>query len=319
MKPLVTIIIPTYNRLNRIEETLKSVENQTYKNWECIIVDDISNDNSEDFIKKRISNDNRFIFLKRTQNKTKGPSSCRNIGIENTKGQLVVFLDSDDLLSNDCLQNRVSFYLENPEYDFYIFKTQIFNNTPNDSTIIHNIELTEYTDENYLNLFLLGKAPFCIMSPLWKIETLKKLHGFDENLIMLEDPDLHIRAFLSSFKSKTTDSLIPDNFYRNNVNRHLNIKDKSKIHAKNENYYYFFEKHLKENRDKFKKYVVNYFKNEVLTNESFNFSIFIKFYLLLKSNNYFKFKQYVLIFPLTLLIYIPKLDLTRLKNYVFKN
>ena len=80
MNKLISIIIPTFNRAHLILHTLESIKNQTYNEWECIIVDDGSTDNTEDVLKKYIDTDSRFRYFKRPLNHTKGPSSCRNFG-----------------------------------------------------------------------------------------------------------------------------------------------------------------------------------------------------------------------------------------------
>ncbi|GAL81815.1 glycosyltransferase [Algibacter lectus] len=121
MQSLVSIIIPTYNRLNIIEVALTSVLNQSYHNWECIIVDDRSTDNSFEKVSEYIEHDKRFSILKRPVNSVKGASSCRNIGLFNAKGDYVVFLDSDDCMINTCLENRILEFENNKNSDFLVF------------------------------------------------------------------------------------------------------------------------------------------------------------------------------------------------------
>jgi glycosyltransferase involved in cell wall biosynthesis len=110
MVPLVSIIIPTYNRDHLIGETLDSVLGQTYTNWECIVVDDSSNDNTEEIIGSYSKKDNRFQFYHRPTTRKKGASVCRNYGLQKAKGELIQFLDSDDLLAKNKLEEQVKFY-----------------------------------------------------------------------------------------------------------------------------------------------------------------------------------------------------------------
>ena len=91
---MVSIIIPNFNKEKYICDTLLSVMNQQYSDWECIIIDDQSTDQSFEKAKQFAKNDIRFIFLKRPISRIKGPSTCRNIGIENAKGEFIIFLDS---------------------------------------------------------------------------------------------------------------------------------------------------------------------------------------------------------------------------------
>ena len=81
LNPLVTIIIPVYNRVNLIEETLISIAKQSYNNFECIIIDDRSTDDSIKIINNYIKNDHRFKLYKNPDNKIKGANSCRNYDI----------------------------------------------------------------------------------------------------------------------------------------------------------------------------------------------------------------------------------------------
>lgn len=96
MQSKISVIIPTHNRAHIILDALKSVTSQTYSNWECLIIDDRSTDNSEEVIKSFIENDQRFIFFKRPKQRPKGAASCRNLGLENMTGDFVQFFDSDD-------------------------------------------------------------------------------------------------------------------------------------------------------------------------------------------------------------------------------
>ncbi|REG98267.1 glycosyltransferase family 2 protein [Flavobacterium aquicola] len=106
--PLVSIIIPAYNRGYLIEETLKTVLLQSYKNWECIVVDDGSNDNTLEICKNYAIKDQRFKFHERPSNLSKGANSCRNYGFELSKGELIQWFDSDDLMLPDYISEKVN-------------------------------------------------------------------------------------------------------------------------------------------------------------------------------------------------------------------
>ena len=91
---LVSIIMPNYNGEKYIEESLNTVLNQTYKNWELLIIDDCSKDRSVELIKEKY-NDKRINLIELKENK--GSSHARNIGLKYSKGKYIAFLDSDDL------------------------------------------------------------------------------------------------------------------------------------------------------------------------------------------------------------------------------
>lgn len=102
MSNLVSIITPTFNSAKYITETIQSVLNQTHENWEMILVDDCSSDNTVDLIKEFITNDNRIQLHQLDSNS--GPAVARNKGIENVKGKYMTFLDADDIWFDDFLE-----------------------------------------------------------------------------------------------------------------------------------------------------------------------------------------------------------------------
>ncbi len=104
---LVTIITPSFNCSKFIEETIKSVQSQTYKNWEMVIVDDCSTDNSIDIIKSLMKTDERIKLYQQRWNG--GPAVARNVAIEHAKGRYIAFLDSDDLWLSEKLEKQINF------------------------------------------------------------------------------------------------------------------------------------------------------------------------------------------------------------------
>jgi len=98
MRKMVSIIIPNYNRAHLILYTLESIKNQDYINWECLIVDDYSTDNSIEVISEFIKDDKRFSLHIRPENRPKGANACRNYGFELSKGFYIQWFDSDDIM-----------------------------------------------------------------------------------------------------------------------------------------------------------------------------------------------------------------------------
>ncbi|MEN9907171.1 MAG: hypothetical protein RLZZ540_312 [Bacteroidota bacterium] len=98
---LISIIIPCYNRAAYLPEALQSVLEQTYTNWECIIVDDGSVDNTAEIVKRYTDKDSRFKYFFQ---ENRGVSSARNLALENCKGAFIQFLDSDDYILNDKIE-----------------------------------------------------------------------------------------------------------------------------------------------------------------------------------------------------------------------
>lgn len=112
-KAIVSIVIPCFNASNFIEETIKSVLNQTYSHWEMLVVDDCSTDGSSSIIKQFESIDGRIKYLKTDKN-TGSPAIPRNIGIEQSQGQYIALLDSDDVWFETKLEDQLKFMQEKP-------------------------------------------------------------------------------------------------------------------------------------------------------------------------------------------------------------
>lgn len=110
---LVSIIMPSYNTAPYIKQTIQSVLNQTYTNWELIIVDDCSTDNTDEVLKG--INDNRIRYFKNEVNS--GAAASRNIALREAKGQWIAFLDSDDLWLPTKLERQIEFMNSN-NYSF---------------------------------------------------------------------------------------------------------------------------------------------------------------------------------------------------------
>ena len=189
--PLISIIIPTYNRAHLISETLDSVLAQTYTNWECIIVDDGSTDNTFEVINSYVNKDARFQYHHRPADRLAGGNAARNYGFEVSKGQYVNWLDSDDIMDNDCLLKKVNY----------------LNLSPNCEALITNVRYSNYQLTNFREskfqlvndvstlLFLYGTDQIELQTSvfLWKRNFLINQHLFDEEMQRYQDNEFHIR------------------------------------------------------------------------------------------------------------------------------
>ena len=122
-KPLVSIIVPCYNQAQYLAETLDSVESQTYSNWECIIVNDGSQDNSESVAEQYCQNDKRFRYLYQINS---GVSIARNYGIRVSKGEYILPLDGDDIIERTFLEKTVSFLESHEDYKLVYSNVVLF-------------------------------------------------------------------------------------------------------------------------------------------------------------------------------------------------
>ena len=108
---LVSVIMPAYNSAEFIEESIHSVQQQSYPNWELIVIDDASTDETRDKEKQLFKVDSRIILLQNTTNQGTGIS--RNLGIKAAKGEFIAFLDADDLWKHEKLEIQLKFMEEN--------------------------------------------------------------------------------------------------------------------------------------------------------------------------------------------------------------
>lgn len=120
-EPLVSIITPVYNAERFLSDTIKSVQNQIYKNWEILLIDDCSKDNSAQIIKEFQKYDNRIKYIKLKKNS--GASVSRNEGIRNAKGRFIAFVDSDDIWKPEKLEIQIKYMLkENLGFTFTSYR-----------------------------------------------------------------------------------------------------------------------------------------------------------------------------------------------------
>jgi glycosyltransferase involved in cell wall biosynthesis len=206
-------------------ETISSVYNQTYQDWELILVDDGSTDTSKKICMQWVEKDSRISMIERNR-QPKGASVCRNIGANNASGDYILFLDSDDLLAPYCLEQRAVKAREFSNLDFLVFPMLLFRNKIDDMRVIQNIP----TDESALDRFLKRENVWLMSCPVWKASSFKKLGGFRENYLSFQDWEINVRALLENFNYRFFDEMKPDNFYRQNDEGSISLNRYSAKH-----------------------------------------------------------------------------------------
>lgn len=196
---LVSIVVPVYNAEKFIKDTIKTVQDQTYKNWELILVNDCSTDNSIDIINDYIKEDKRIKLINLENNS--GAAIARNTGIENATGKYVAFLDSDDLWDKEKLEKQIEFMRKN-EYKFTFTGYEFADEEGNKLGKIVNVPLilnykqalkntTIFTSTVILDIQKLGKELIKMpnvrrgqdTATWWKIlKTGINAYGLNENL-----------------------------------------------------------------------------------------------------------------------------------------
>lgn len=222
-KILFSIIVPVYNTSNYIDKCIKSILEQTYKNYEILIINDGSTDNSEEKLNKY--KDNKKITI--INQKNKGLSSARNHGIQKSKGEYILFLDSDDYIEKELLEKL----LEKIDNKIDLIRYQA-------RTVNENYEtICEYNEEEFNNIsisnalekilkyhFIENSWLYCYKKDLFKKNKLK----FDEGYIH-EDFGLTPQIFIKTTKITSINYLgynylIRENSIMNNKDNKKTIK-----------------------------------------------------------------------------------------------
>jgi hypothetical protein len=188
-EPIVSIVTPTKNRLKLLGETIESVQLQTFDRWEHIIVDDGSDDGTAEDVGRRAEIDPRLRYLPRSGQRA-GANVCRNQGLAAATADLIVFLDSDDVLEPACLAQRVKIMQRNQDLDFIVSGMGAFEKKPGD---LGRKPVTDLLGDDFLG-FLFFDLPWQTTGPTWRRRALQRLGGFDESLLSWQDIDLHLRA-----------------------------------------------------------------------------------------------------------------------------
>lgn len=198
-KDLISVIIPTFNRDYLIGETLNSIIAQSYTNWECIIVDDGSTDQTAELIESFIEKDNRFQYHLRPDDRIKGANACRNYGFEISRGDYIKWFDSDDIMHPDFLKKQLEILLYESELDFCAAFSETFADQIKNVIAFNNPPIY-VDDENSLYNYISGKLIFLTPSPLWKRAFLKDKRLFDESLSNAHETDFNFARLIEGAK-----------------------------------------------------------------------------------------------------------------------
>ncbi len=191
-RPLVSVIIPTYNREKVLKRAMESVLNQSYGNLELIIADDCSDDQTEELVRGMMEKDGRIRYVKGKQNL--GPAGARNLGASVAEGDYIAFNDSDAVWKEGKLEKQLAVFEKHPEKEIGLV-FHAYELAGKDGTqVCHPFEETPEDFKNETMMVHLLSEPLAdtsammIPSKVWK-----EVGGFDEELRNLEDYDLSLR------------------------------------------------------------------------------------------------------------------------------
>ncbi len=199
--PLVSVIIPCYNAERYLAETLESVLVQTHTNWECVIVDDHSTDNSFEIIQKYCSiYPNKFRLY---NNSRKGACAARNVGFENSRGEYIQFLDADDLLDASKIEKQISFFKEFGNNIIVNGRWGRFYKIAEDVRWEHQIIDKDYQlPINWLMDSWMGKGMSAQHAWLIPRELIERAGSWNEKLLINQDGEFFCRVLLVSKEIK---------------------------------------------------------------------------------------------------------------------
>ena len=239
----ISIIIPVYNIENDLAFCLDSILNQSYKNWECILIDDGSTDLSGKICDLYVKKDKRFsVYHKNNE----GVSSARNYGIEKSKGDFIVFIDGDDWID----KNYLSFFMEKMETDIDIVMCHTILEYPNNSLELFSIKpkYIEFNEKNrkdlilssisinYSDVMLKKKLGFLntVWGKMYRTDIIKKYNIKFENFEISEDALFNRKIFYYIKKIKIYDNIL----------YHYRMRDFSAAHSFKKNYLKKYNEYL---------------------------------------------------------------------------
>ena len=186
--PKVTIVLPSFNRGNLLKKSIESILNQTYTNFELIVVDDGSTDNTESVVDKIKKKDKRVIYLKHMKNM--GASAARNSGIRIAKGEFIAFQDSDDIWKPNKLEKQMEIFEKTSEKTAVVYTG--FLKILNTKKIYFPPPYIR-GKEGYIYNSLLKENFITTQTILIRRNVFKEIGIFDEQLPRLQDWDLFLR------------------------------------------------------------------------------------------------------------------------------
>ena len=192
-KPLVSVLMGIYNCADTLEEAVDCIINQTYDNWELIMCDDCSSDNTLEVARKIAEKDNRIKVINNTKNLTLAPTL--NHCFEEAKGVYLARMDGDDICDKDRFEKEVKVLNDHPEYAVVSSGMRFYDD---DGVYGEIINPEEPTGEDFVR-----RSPICHAPCMMRAEALKMVGGYsdDPEVERIEDYDLWVRMYAEGYKA----------------------------------------------------------------------------------------------------------------------
>mgnify|MGYP003630532085 CR=1 FL=1 len=193
---LLSIIIPVYNREYLIAETLNAIINQEYKNWECLVIDDGSTDNTVKVVQFLSKKDSRISIHIRPPNLKQGGNAARNYGFDLALGEYITWVDSDDLVDIRHYIRHIRVLQKNPEIYATISKAGIFHKQIGD---LEGVWSQIYKSQNVLEDMICNLVSWPILGVCWR-KTWFSCAPFSEEIISGQEWLMHVNQLINGLK-----------------------------------------------------------------------------------------------------------------------
>ena len=197
-KPIISLVVPANNREDLILETLISIQNQTFTDFECLVIDDHSTDHTVEVCQNFAAQDDRFKIHALPDGK-RYANAGRNYGMSLACGDFINFVDSDDLLLPEKLSRQMEIFSQHPELDMVCCQ--------GDALTENGLEpIVHAPPETWLDVIWYQSSHrkqgilWQTNAPLWRKAVLEKIGGWNETVLLWDDPELNLRALLNSVK-----------------------------------------------------------------------------------------------------------------------
>jgi glycosyltransferase involved in cell wall biosynthesis len=220
--PKISVVMPVYNAFNYVEESIKSILNQTYTDFELIILNDKSTDNSLDILKKMAASDQRIILVDKEKNS--GPAVVRNQGVETSKGNYIAFMDADDISLPNRFEKQIQLLDNHPEIEVCGSWFTLFGESIEDQQIEH------YENHDDLKVHFLNECYIGNPTVMCRKEVFKS-GQFDGTYFPMDDYELWARLIAKHHFYNIQESLLRYRWHETNISstKKVNLKE---IHNK---------------------------------------------------------------------------------------
>lgn len=202
----VSIIMATYNRSHFIIETLDSILKQSFTDWECLIIDDGSTDDTKEILQPYLKIDPRLKYFERNNNHKKGLPGCRNQGLQTAQGEFVVFFDDDDIVHPNLLELSIKEIVAN-KADYCRYLRTIFT-----GDFHYNFDnglkyYVEHIDIKNLDEIIMNKIPFNSCQVVWRKSNFTN-NKFNEDLMYAEEWECYSRILSTGINGVSINKIL---------------------------------------------------------------------------------------------------------------